>query len=146
MVGSWSRSWSRSWIFRWRIGVLTVTISAHQSRPRLRPRNCRAFKIMKPSSARYTYRVSLGFRPAPSLRVRRGLSLVCESQQDQRGYYQICPMISTFAIVPSDSEVFSCVVHGDIPGLQYLFEARLAAPTDRNTDGYSLLHVSAFRM
>ena len=145
-VESWSRSWRRSWIFRWPIGVLIVTVSASQSRSRLRRRSCEAFKIMKPSSARYTYRVSLAFQPAPSLWVRRGISMVCESQQDQRGCYQICPMISTFAIVPRDAEVFSCVERGDIPGLQYLFEARLAAPTDRNPNSMTLLHVSAFRM
>ena len=146
VVGSWSRSWSRSWIFRWRIGVLFVTVSAIQSRSRLQRRSYQAFKIMKPSSARHTYRVSLEFQPASSLWVRRGISMVCKSQQDQRGYYQICPMISTFAIISNDAEVFRCVVKADIPGLQYLFQARLAAPTDRNKDSMSLLHVSAFRM
>ena len=144
--GSWNRSWSRSWIFRWPIGVLIVTVSASQSRSRLRRRSYEAFKIMKPSSARHNYRVSLDFQPAPSLWVRRGLSMVCKSQQDQRGCYQICPMISTFAIVSKDAEVFQCVIKGDIPGLQYLFEARLAAPTDRTPNHVSLLHVSAFRM
>ena len=114
MAGTWSRSWSRSWVFRWRIGVLIVTVSAHQSRSRLRRRNCEAFKIMEPSSARYAYRVAIGFQPAPSLLVRRGINMVCESQQDQRGYYQICPTIATFAIISSDSKVFSCVIAGDI--------------------------------
>ena len=146
VVGSWGRSWSRSWTFRWRIGVLIVTVSASQSRSRLRRRSCQAFKVMKPSSAHHTYRVSLDFQPAPSLWVRRGISMVCKSQQDQRGYYQICPMISTFAIVSLDAEVWSCVENADIPGLQYLFEARLAAPTDRDPESISLLHVSAFRM
>ena len=144
VVGSWGRSWSRSWIFRWRIGVLIVTVSASQSRFRVRRRRYQAFKIMKPSSARYTYRVSLDFQPAQNLWVRRGLSMVCKSQQDHRGYHQICPMISTFAIVPHDAEAFSCVALADIPGLQYLFGARLAAPTDRDPEAVSLLLVSAF--
>ena len=145
-VGSWNRSWSKSWIFRWPIGLLIVTVSASQSRSRLRRSSCQAFKIMKPSSARHNYRVSLDFQPAPSLWIKRGLSMVCKSQQDQRGYYQICPMISTFATVPYDAEAISCVARADIPGLQYLFGAQLAAPTDRNPCSRSLLHVSAFRM
>lgn len=146
VLGSRSRSWSKSWSFRWRIGVLIVTVSASQSRSRLRRRSCQAFKITKPSSARQTYRVSLGFQPASSVWVRRGISMVCESKQDQRGYYQICPKISTFAIVSRDADVFMCVMRGDISGLQCLFEAQLAAPTDRDLDSISLLHVSAFRM
>ena len=72
--------------------------------------------------------------------------MVCESKQDQRGYYQICPMISTFAIVSHDADAFICVMRGDISGLQYLFEAQLAAPTDRDLNSISLLHVSGFRM
>ena len=145
-VGVWSRSWSRSWVFNWRIGVLIVTVSASYSRPRFRRRDCQAFKIRKPSLTLYTYRVSLFFQPAPGLWVRRGISMVCESQQDQRGYYQICPMISTFAVVPKFSNVFLRVVARDIPGLQDLFEAGLAAPTDRDPNSYSLLHVSASRV
>ena len=145
-VGVGSQSWTRSWTFNWRIGVLIVTISASSSRSQHRRRDCQAFNIHKPSSTRYTYRVSLDFRPAPSLWVRRGISMVCESQQDQRGYYQICPMLSTFAVVPLDSEVFVCVCERDIQGLQVLFGAGLAAPTDRHPDSWSLLHVSAFRM
>ena len=145
-VGVWGQSWTRSWVFNWRIGVLTVTISASFSRSQHRRRDCQAFKIRKPSSTRHTYRVSLDFQPAPSLWVRRGISMVCESQQDQRGYYQICPMLSTFAIVPLESEVFVCVYERDIQGLQVLFGAGLAAPTDRAPESWSVLHVSACRM
>ena len=145
-VGVGSQSWTRSWIFNWRIGVLIVTISASSSRSQHRRRDCQAFKIQKPSSTRYTYRVSLDFQPARSLCFRRGISMVCESQQDQRGYYQICPMLSTFATVPFESEVFVRVCERNIQGLQILFGAGLAAPTDRDPDSWSLLHVSAFRM
>ena len=145
-VGVWSQSWTRSWVYHWRIGVLIVTISASLFRSQHRRRDCQAFKIRKPSSTRYTYRVSLDFQPAPSLWFRRGISMVCESQQDQRGCYQICPMLSTFAVVPSHSEVFVCVRKRDIQGLQILFGAGLAAPTDRSPESWSLLHVSAFRM
>ena len=69
---------------------------------------------------------------------------MCESRQDQRGYYQICPMMTNFAIIPDSAEVFSLIMDHDITGLQGLFEERLAAPTDRDDFGLSLLHVSAF--
>ena len=70
--------------------------------------------------------------------------MVCESRQDRRGYYQICPMISGFAVVPKDSDAFKCATKRDITGLQQLFAAGLAAPTDRDIDAGSLLHVSIF--
>lgn len=146
VVESWSLSQTRSWIFRWGIGVLMVKVSTFHPRSRHGRRVCQAFKTFDSSWARYSYHVLIDFQPASSLLVSRGISMKCESRQDQRGYYQICPMISTFAIVPKDAKVFLLIKENDITGLQGLFEARLAAPTDRNKDGISLLHVSAFQV
>ena len=146
VVGSWSRSWSRSWIFRWRIGVLRVRVSTSYPKPRLRQRIYPAYKTFKSSSSRYTYHISIDFQPTRSLLVTRGITVACESRQDQRGYYQMCPMISTFAIVPRGAKVFSFVRDRDIKGLQGLFEAGSAAPTDRDDRSWSLLHVSTFRL
>ncbi len=146
VAGSWSQSWSQRWIFRWRIGVLVVTVSTSHLRPRFHRRTCQAFKTFEHSSARYSYRVTIDFQPAPGLLVTRGISVIYESRQDQRGYYQISPMISTFAVIPSDAEAFRCIERHDISGLQYLFGARLAAPTDRDADSFSLLHVSKFQV
>lgn len=146
VLDSWSRSWTRAWIFRWRIGVLIVTVSTSHLKPQHRRRVCQAFKAFEPSSARYRYRISIDFQPTQSLLITRGISLICESRQDQRGYYQICPMIKTFAIVPNDSKVCSLICENDLTDLQGLFEARLAAPTDRLENSFSLLHVSVFRV
>ena len=146
VVGSWSRSWSCSWIFRWRIGVLKVRVSTSHSKPGFRQRTYPAYKTFKSSSTRYTHHVSIDFQPALSLLVTRGISITCETRQDQRGYYQMCPMISTFAIVPYEAKVFSLVRDRDIKGLQGLFEAGSAAPTDRDDRSWSLLHVSTFRL
>ena len=143
---SWSQLSSQTWIFRWRIGVLIVTVSTSHLKPRFRRRTCQAFKTFKSSSARYSYRVKIEFQPASRLLVTRAISVICESRQDQRGCYQISPMISTFATVPRDAEAFRCVEKDDISGLRYLFEARLAAPTDRDADSFSLLHVSTFQV
>lgn len=142
LVDSWNRSWTRSWVFSWRIGVLIVTVSTSHPRSRYRRNVCLAFKTFEPLSATHSYRMSINFQPAPSLLFTRGISMKCESRQDQRGYYQMCPMMTTFAIIPNDAEAFILIDAHDITGLQALFEARLAAPTDRNKDGISLLHVS----
>ncbi len=146
VAGSWSQSWSQRWIFRWRIGVLVVTVSTSYLRPRFRRRTCQAFKTLEPSSARYSYRVKIEFQPASRFLVTRGISVICESRQDQRGYYQISPMISTFATIPRNAKAFRCIEEDDISGLRYLFGARLAAPTDRNPDSFSLLHVSTIQV
>ena len=145
VVKSWSRSWTRSWIFRWRIGVLIVTVSTFNPRSRHRRRVCKAFKTFESPSARFSHRISIDFQPASRLSITRGISIKCESRQDQRGYYQIYPMINTFAVIPNDAEVMLLIYENDIIGLQGLFEARLAAPTDRLENSFSLLHVSAFR-
>lgn len=129
--------WSRNWSFSWPVGVLTVYISASQSKS---PAEVRAFT----GSIRYSYSVSIYFRPALSRVLARGISFKYKSQQDQRGFYQRCPMLTTFAVVPDDAEVFKCVLNSDIEGLKALFRAGLAAPTDRNKSLCSLLHVSRF--
>ncbi|KAL9059796.1 MAG: hypothetical protein Q9206_001332 [Seirophora lacunosa] len=138
----WSRLWSRFWTFRWPIGVLRVHISTFHFKVSARRNEYQAYEQCVSSIGRYAYRVSIDFLVAPSLLVARGINLKCENKQDHRGFYQICPMVSTFAVIPLDAEAFSCVKCNDVAGLQSLFENRLAAPTDRTEDGFSLLHVS----
>ena len=136
----WTLMWRRSWSFCWPIGVLTVYISASRCRS---PAQVRAFADCN-GSTRYSYSVSIDFRPALSTILARGISLKYKSQQDQRGFYERCPMLTTFAIVPDNADVFRCVDDGDVEALKELFAAGLAAPTDRKDDMTSLLHVSGF--
>ena len=136
----WTLMWRRNWSFCWPIGVLTVYISA--SRCRL-PVEFRAFTDYN-ESTRHSYSVSVDFRPALRTILARGISIKYKSQQDQRGFYERCPMLSTFAIVPHDAKAFRCVQHHDNEALKALFAAGLAAPTDRKDNMTSLLHVSGF--
>ena len=136
----WTPMWRRNWSFRWPIGVLTVYISASRCKS---PAEVPAFSGYD-RSIRYSYSVSIDFRPALSTILARGISIKYQSQQDQRGFYQRCPMLTTFAIVPDDAESFRCVCDGDIKGLKALFNAGLAAPTDRKDSMCSLLSVSGF--
>ncbi len=139
---SWSRTWGQSWSFRWRIGVLRVEISAFQcNNTPFGRKECQAFSIPKFPPKRHAYSVSIDFHPTPGLLMQRGLSFKCNRRQDQRGFYQICPMLSTFAVVPGDSDVFQCVRDNDIRGLQKPFAAGLGAPSDRTEGSWSLLHV-----
>ncbi|KAG6989773.1 amidase [Physcia stellaris] len=80
------------------------------------------------------------FRPSLSTILARGISVEYKSQQGHRGFYERCPMLTTFAIVPDNAEVFRCVNNGDIEALKTLFAAGLAAPTDRKGNMTSLLH------
>ena len=144
VVHSWSHSWRQTWIFRWRIGVLKVHITASYCQSPVRQQEFQAFKHCRAPTTRYSYHVSIDFQPAPSLHLARGILIRCKSQQDQRGSYEISPMLATFAIVPDDAEAFKCVKNRDLAGLRVLFETGLAAPTDRTESSYSLLHVSEY--
>ena len=142
VVQSWTLLWRRTWIFRWPIGVMIVHVSFSHCRSPGTRRTFEAFANAPPPLTRYSSFVSITFRPAPSFLIARGISLECTGQQDQRGFYQICPMLATFAIIPDDAEAIKCVIGDDVDGLRALFDAGLAAPTDRNDGLYSLLHVS----
>ena len=134
----WTLMWRRNWSFCWPIGVLTVYISASRCRS---PAEFRAFTDYN-GSTRYSYSVSIDFRPSLSTILARGISVKYKSQQGHRGFYERCPMLTTFAIVPKNAEVFRCVRDGDIEDLKALFAAGLGAPTDRTDKMNSLLHVS----
>ncbi|KAL9629294.1 MAG: hypothetical protein Q9204_005354 [Flavoplaca sp. TL-2023a] len=105
------KRWSYSWIFEWTIGRLYVTIST---------------SVMKRStSPDYSTIGSL-----PSQKAGR-----VTNTRDQRGYYQIYPFLSTFAVVPGDAEVIEYARMNDVEGLQSLFQRGLAAPSDRDKGG-----------
>lgn len=140
----WSRLWSRTWKFHWRVGVLMVHISAFYFKSSKKRIEVQAFESPVSSSARYAYHVSMDFQAAPGLFIARGISLKCESRQDQRGYYEMRPFLSTFAVIPRSAEVFRCVCENDIAGLQTLFKIGLAAPTDRTEESDTLLHYASY--
>ena len=133
------QKWSCSWKFHWRIGMLRVTISTTVTKRRESP----DYRVGGLSSPQKSYQVTVQFIPAQSLIQLRGVELSVANRQDQRGYYQICPLLSTFAVVPKDAEVFRFVGKNNIEGIQNLFQKRLAAPSDRNKDGTTLLMVSS---
>ena len=131
------QKWSCSWTFHWRIGTLRVIVSTTVTKRRESP----DYRVGGFVSPQKSYQVTVQFIPAQSLIQLRGLELSVGNRQDQRGYYQICKFLSTFAVVPSDAEVFRFVRENNIDGIQDLFQRRLAAPSDRNIFGSTLLMV-----
>lgn len=129
--------WRRTWIFQWAIGTLRVAFSTCTTKRKTSP----VFRIGKVPITQKTYRITIEFLPAQSLVQLRGLTLSVASTQDQRGYYQICPLISSFAVVPSHAPVMFFARTNNVKGIQYLFEKRLAAPSDRDESGRTPLMV-----
>lgn len=137
------KQWRRSWTHHWAIGVLWVTISTNS----LSRKPLAECYVGEAPSSNKTYRMTIEFLPSQTLVQLRGLSLSIINTPDQRGYYQICPLISTFAVVPPDAEVMIFASSNDVEGLRNLFERRLAAPSDRDTyHGMTPLMVSRTAM
>lgn len=128
---------SCSWTFCWRIGKLRVTISTTVTKRKISP-DYRSSGCTSPKKACC---VKIEFIPALTLVLRRGLHLSVENTRDQRGYYQICPFLSTFAIVPYDAEVWRFISENNVEGIQILFQKGFAAPNDRDEQGRTLLMV-----
>ena len=127
----------RSWVYDWAVGKLWVTLLTSITKRKASP----AYAVGKSPVSRKAYRVNIDFQPAQSLIILRGLTISVDSTQDQRGYYQICPFISTFAVVSYNAEVMVFAQNNDVEGLQNLFARRLAAPSDRDGSGMTPLMV-----
>ncbi len=132
------QKWSYSWVFYWRIGMLRVTISTSVTKRNMSP-DYRAGGYLSPEKS---VRVNIQFVPAQRLIQCRGLEMSVATKSDQRGFYQICPFISTFAVVPWDADVFEFVRANDVKGIQDLFQRGLAAPSDRSGNGWTPLMVA----
>lgn len=131
--------WSRTWTYRWSIGFLCVRIYTSRTRSK-DGATSQAFGCSTSAWSEEVYHLSISFLPAHRI-LSKGMSLTTGSRSDQSGYYLMCPEITTFAIVPDDSEVFSLVNEGNIEGLKRLFVGKLASPTDRRRDGSTVLLV-----
>ena len=131
------KTWNCFWRFRWTIGTLFVTISASITKRSTSP-DYSTSGYVPPQKA---YRITVTFIPAISLYQFRGLQLSVENARDQRGYYELCPFLSTFAVVPYCAEVMECARRNDVEGLQSLFQRGLAAPSDRDNFGETPLMV-----
>ncbi|KAL8911006.1 MAG: hypothetical protein Q9171_003742 [Xanthocarpia ochracea] len=133
-----SKHWRRAKVIKWAIGTLRITVtSTHTTSTNV----SYVGEIPQPQKA---YRITIEFQPAQYLITLRGLKLSLAHIQDQRGHYEVSPLLATFAIVPTDADVMGFAWDNDVAGLQSLFERRLAAPSDRDETGSSPLMGAAF--
>ena len=139
-VDSGMRLWIRTWKFRWRIGTLHITVSALRMN-RYYQTASNAYQISHTNEPRMAYKVLITFIPTQGFWTLRGTSISCKSQGDQRGYLELYPVLSFFAVVPSNSDVFNFALNGDLDGLRQLFRNRAGSPMDRNENGWTPLHV-----
>lgn len=145
LLKSHVRLWIRTWTFKWRVGTLYVTVSVFKiDRDYQTTRN--AYQTSNIHEPRMAYRLQLDFIPGQNFLALKGTSISCRSQRDQRGYLEICPMISSFAVIPCHSDIFSLSRNGDIEGLRLLFRNRAGSPTDRDERGRTPLHVRTLYM
>ncbi|KAL8961355.1 MAG: hypothetical protein Q9193_002080 [Seirophora villosa] len=129
------RHWRRCWIFRWTIGTLWVRVMTTTTRRKTSSED----RIGESPSSRRAYQIIIEFQPAQALIQLRGLTLSVTNTQDQRGYSQICPFISTFAVVPWTAKIMEFSTKSHVEGIRELFERRLAAPSDRSSRACRLL-------
>ncbi|KAL8795896.1 MAG: hypothetical protein Q9182_007468 [Xanthomendoza sp. 2 TL-2023] len=130
-----SKHWRQSHTIKWAIGTLWVSVSSTHT--------ISGVSYAGETQPQTEYRIEIEFQPAQFLITLRGLTLSLAHTQDQRGYYQVYPLLATFAIVPNDADVMMFAKKNDVAGLQYLFERRLAAPSDRDETGATPLLVAA---
>ncbi len=131
-----SKHWRQTKVFKWAIGTLWVTVTSTHTTSNV----SYVGEIPQPQS---TYRIKIEFQPAQFLVTFRGLTLSLAHIQDQRGHYQVCPLLATFATVPENADVMILVGRNDVAGLQFLFQRRLAAPSDRDERGKTPLMVKS---
>lgn len=139
LINPAKRLWTHTWCFRWRVGSLHVRASAFQMHSCYQTFS-NAYQISH-IGPKIGYKLQMTFIPAQCLLTLRGISISCRSQRDQRGYLELCPILSSFAVIPYNSDVFSFSAKGDLEGLRQLFFNRVGSPTDRDEDGWTPLHV-----
>ncbi|KAF1849195.1 uncharacterized protein K460DRAFT_428656 [Cucurbitaria berberidis CBS 394.84] len=87
-----------------------------------------------------TLTISLHFRPRQNLIPLRGLSLFWTTAPDHQGFYQICPSIATFPVIPDDHGALLCIRDGDLPRFRRLLVAGEIHLRSQDLLGRTLLH------
>ena len=78
----------------------------------------------------------------PNARRRTQIAVFLQQRMLYEGSFLYRPLLSISALLPSDSEVFSLVSTGNVPGLIKLLSSGDASLNDRDLIGRSLLNVS----
>ena len=118
----------RTWRIRCRIGYLVTRFQRFRRRDDILGHNP-------------FFRISAMFYPPSRFMTLPGLSAYFTDEPDQRGHYQLCPLLTTFPIISSDAPVFQSITSDNVEAVRNLFVAGLASPRDQDGEGMSLLIV-----
>jgi hypothetical protein len=120
----------QSWTFRWRIGVLKITLCTTTNRTS--------------GSINCEIRTELifCFTPSQVLIQLPGIETLHKFGPDERGYYQIVPEICVFPVVHGTHPIFDAIWYGNLVQIQELLATERKALRMRTEDGSTLLHVS----
>ena len=132
-----TKFWNRAWTFHGVLGVLRITISCFSGRDVSKFGN-----LMAPEM---DYVIQVEYRLPWRLIDSRGISISGRSQRDHRGYLQLYPMLSSFAVVPMDSPIFTSIAQDNIGPLRRVLQNREGSPTDQDEVGFTALHVRESR-
>jgi hypothetical protein len=121
------------------LGTLTLFSKIHQAKGKEKADE----RLAKVNDDQETFFGSVTFIPnCSSPRYKIAASFLQNSLHE--GSYSLAPRISFCAIIPSGSEVFRRIEHGDLNGLINLLESNLASLKDCDPEGRSLLNVRLF--
>ncbi|KAI0895993.1 hypothetical protein F4806DRAFT_48825 [Annulohypoxylon nitens] len=86
------------------------------------------------------FSIKLDFIPRRLLNF--GVSLSYTNAPDCAGYYNICPTILTFNIIPVSLNIWSIIQRDDVDSLQHLIMNREIGIRDHDASGFSLLKIA----
>jgi hypothetical protein len=118
------------WRFRMRIGSVAIEVQTTKRRREGNPKGDTSFAIC------------IHFLPDQSIFSLPGLSISWATGPDERGFYQIAPMISIYPILADDHPVWNALQRGDLKCMQDMLANGDVSLRSKDIFGYNLLHVS----
>jgi hypothetical protein len=122
----------RSWTFRWKIGVLTMSLYTTTGRI--------SGSLEREIQTEITFR----FMPSQVLMQLPGVEMLHRIGPDVRGFHQIAPAICVFSVVSREHPIFDAIWDGDLVQVQELLATGKNMLRIQTGDGITLLHVSQF--
>jgi hypothetical protein len=118
------------WRYRMRIGSVAIEVQTTSRRREGSPKGDTSFAIC------------IHFLPDQSVFSFPGLSISWATGPDERGFYQLAPMISTYPILARDHPVWNAISRGDLECVQDMLTNGEVSLRSKGIDGHNLLHVS----
>ncbi|KAF3062290.1 hypothetical protein GL218_03392 [Daldinia childiae] len=89
------------------------------------------------------YQLTVQFIPSLSW-LSTGFSMTYENKTDARGGPEFGLRLKTYRVLPDDHEVFRAIEDDDVCTVQNMLSQKFVSPSDRHTDGWTLLMIAVF--